>query len=214
MCRVVAVVLLILAAVPSFAQRHVDFFLDAEGVRRTGTNQDFTPGVTRYDPSFTEGGGLGGGVNWFFSDRVSLELKAAGLVSHLRVRTMGSDFVATADLGDAQIYPITALVQWHLLEHGTFRPWLGAGVGHFVIRNINERIGFAGTGIHFEDPTGFVVDAGTEVRMSKRFGLTADARYVPLETSARATIVGTPASVQMHVRPLIVGFGVVYHVGD
>src|SRR5947209_20550933 len=68
-------------SVPLVGQPRVDLFIDAEGVRRTGANTDFTPGVTRFEPQFNTGGGVGGGVNWFISDRVSLETKIAGLGS-------------------------------------------------------------------------------------------------------------------------------------
>lgn len=210
MYRLVAVVFAFALAAPLAAQKHTDLMVDVEGVRRTGSNTEFTPGVTRYEPSFRSGGGVGGGVNVYFTDRVSLELKVAALQSRMTVRTMGSDFVATANLGNAQIFPITALLQWHMLEHGTFRPYLGAGVGHIVLRNINDNIGSA-TGIRFQDPTGAVVDAGFEIRASRRFGFVADARYVPVETNAKAKFVGTSSEVTMHVRPLIASFGVAYH---
>lgn len=200
-----------LMAAPLLAQRHFDLLLDAEGAHRTGTNTDFTPGV-RYDPQFSNGGGIGGGINWYFTDRVSLEAKVAALQTHMRVRSIGSDFVATADLGHAQIYPITAVLQWHMLEHGAIRPYLGAGVGHIIVRNINKQIGPTGAGgIKFQDPTGLVVDGGLEARLSKRLGLTADARYIPVETSSRATFIGTTSSVVVHERPLIVSFGIAYH---
>lgn len=210
MYRVVAIVFVLALAAPLAAQKHTDLLIDVEGVRRTGTNAEFTPGVTRYEPSFRTGGGIGGGVNVYFTDRVSLEMKVAALESRMRVRTMGSDFVATADLGNAQIYPITALLQWHMVEHGSFRPYIGAGVGHIVLRNINRNFGSA-TGVHFQDPTGAVIDAGVELRTSHRFGFVGDVRYVPVETTARARFVGTSSDVVMHVRPLIAGFGLAYH---
>ena len=86
-------------------------------------------------------------------------MKVAGLASRLHLRRIGSDFAAVADLGYAQIYPITALLQWHMLEHGTFRPYVGAGAGHVILRNIDKRA-IGTTGITFGDPTGLVVDGG------------------------------------------------------
>src|SRR5712692_7762107 len=114
-------------ALPAMAQKRVDLFFDVEGVRRTGMTSGFTPGITRFEPQFQSGGGVGAGVNWFLSDRVSLETKVAGLGTKARLRVIGSDFVGTADLGWAQIYPISAVIQWHFLEHGFVRPYVGAG---------------------------------------------------------------------------------------
>jgi outer membrane protein len=201
----------ILSVAVSAAAQRVDFFVDVEGVRRTGGTTAFTPGVTRFDPAFKTGGGIGGGVNWFFSDRVSLEAKVAALASKAQVRVIGSDFVLTVDLGWAQLYPISAVVQWHLAEHGTIRPYIGAGAVHTVLRNINKRIGASATGIRFKDPTGVVVDGGLEFSLSKKWSLLTDARYVPIETKSQATFPGTPSSIDLHVRPLIVSFGLGYH---
>lgn len=199
-------VLIALVAAPLLAQHRVDVLVDAEGAR-PGRNADFSTGV-HFDPQFGTGGGAGLGLNFFLTDRVSIEAKAAALESQLKVRTIGSDFFAVADLGRAQIYPITALLQWHLTEHGTVRPYLGAGITHVILRNINHSVGSTGaSGIHFKDPTGLVVDGGLEVQLSKRWSILGDARYIPIETKSEAAFIGTSSSVKMNVRPLIVSTG-------
>ncbi|HEX3577515.1 MAG TPA: OmpW family outer membrane protein [Thermoanaerobaculia bacterium] len=191
------------------AQRRIDLLIDAEGARRTGHNESFTPG-TRFDPQFGTGGGAGVGLNFFLSDHVSIEANAAALESRLRVRVVGSDFIATANLGRAQIFPISAVLQWHLSEHGTIRPYLGAGVAHVILRDVNRSVSSSATGIHFKDPTGLVVDGGLAFKLSKRFGIYGDARYIPMETKSTATFVPTAAAVQMNVRPLIVSGGIAW----
>src|SRR5258708_693352 len=147
-------ILIALVAAPLVAQHRVDVLVDAEGARRPGRNAELSTGV-HFDPQFGTGGGAGLGLNFFLTDRVSIEAKADALESRLKVRTIGSDFFAVVDLGRAQIYPITALLQWHLTEHGTIRPYLGAGVTHVILRNINPSVGSTGaSGINFKDPTG------------------------------------------------------------
>jgi outer membrane protein len=209
MYRLMIALLTVLAAAPLIAQRRIDLLIDAEGARRTGHNETFTPGV-RFDPQFGTGGGAGVGLNFFISDRVSIEAKAAALESRLRVRIVGSDFIATSDLGRAQIFPISAVLQWHLSEHGTIRPYLGAGVAHVILRDVNHSVTSSASGIHFKDPTGLVVDGGLEVNLSKRFGIYGDARYIPVETKSTASFVGTSAAVTMNVRPLIVSGGIAW----
>jgi len=209
MYKLTFALLAVLIAVPLAAQRRIDFLLDAEGARRTGHNVSFSPGV-RFDPQFGTGGGAGAGLNFFLSDRVSIEAKAAVLESRLRVRVVGTDFIATADLGKAKIYPISAILQWHLSEHGTIRPYIGAGVAHVILQNVNRSVSSTATGIHFKDPTGLVVDGGLEFNLSKRFGIYGDARYIPVETQSSATFVGTTSSVEMNVRPLIVSAGLAW----
>jgi len=198
-----------LFAAPLIAQRRVDLIVDVEGVRRTGHTTMFEP-VTRLDPTFSTGGGVGGGFNWFFTDRVSLEAKVAGMESHLRIRTIVSDFVGVADLGYAQIYPITAILQWHMSEHGAVRPYLGVGAAHIILKNINRQSGTI-AGVRFTDPTGVVADGGLEVHVSHRWSIFGDARYIPVETSSRARFTGTTNSVELNVRPLIVSTGIAYH---
>ena len=205
----VVVIAVALVALPALAQRRVDVFFDVEGVQRTGKATNFSPG-TRFEPSFQSGGGIGGGFNLFVSDRLSFEAKVAALQTKSRIRVVGSDFIATADLGWAQIYPISAVMQWHLLEHGTIRPYIGVGVVHTVLRNINERFGPTATGVHFKDPSGLVLDGGLEFNLGRRWNLLADARYVPIESKSRTTFPGTASSVDLSVRPAIVSFGLGY----
>ena len=209
MYKLTIALLTVLIAAPLVAQRRIDFLIDAEGARRTGHNESFTPGF-RFEPQFGTGGGAGVGLNFFLSDRVSIEAKAAALESQLRVRIVGSDFIATANLGHAQIFPISAVLQWHLSEHGTIRPYLGAGVAHVILHDVNRSVSGSATGIHFKDPTGLVVDGGLEFNLSKRFGIYGDARYIPVETKSTASFVGTSSSVQMNVRPLIVSAGIAW----
>lgn len=209
MYKLTIALLALFAAAPLMAQRRIDLLIDAEGARRTGHNESFTPGF-RFDPQFGTGGGAGVGLNFFLSDRVSIETKAAALESQLRVRIVGTDFIATANLGHAQIFPISAVLQWHLSEHGTIRPYLGAGVAHVILHDVNRSVGPSASGIHFKDPTGFVVDGGLEFNLSKRFGIYGDARYIPVETKSTASFTGTTSSVQMNVRPLIVSAGIVW----
>ena len=207
--RNIAIVLSL--AAPAAAQNRVDIFFDAEGVHRSGVTSNFTPGL-RFEPQFNTGGGVGGGLNFFLTDRVSLEAKLAALGTKVRVRMFGSDFVAIADLGWAQLYPISAVIQWHLLERGAVRPYIGAGVVHTILRNVNKQVGGGASGIRFKDPTGVVVDGGVEFKLARKWSLLGDARYVPMETNSRVTFPGTTSGLNMHVRPLIVSFGLGYRL--
>ena len=205
-----AALVAMLVAMPLLAQRRVDLIVDVEGVRRTSEPREFTPNQTRFSPRFAAGGGVGAGINWFFSDRVSLEAKAAALESHVRVRINGSDYVAIADLGNSQIYPITAVLQWHMNEHGAIRPYVGAGGAYTILRDI-DKSGAGFSGIHFKDPFGVVLAAGLEWRLSSKWGLNGDLRYIPLESNARTVFIGSQSSVNLNSRPVIGSAGVVYH---
>jgi outer membrane protein W len=198
-------------ATPIFAQRGVDLLLDAEGVRRTGSTTDLSPGTQQFTPEFSNGWGAGAGVNVWLSDRVSFEAKASGFASNLHVTVVGSDFVGNLDLGHAQIYPIMALLQWHPVEHGTMQPYIGVGGAHIILKDVNQQIGSSGaSGLHFSDPTGLLLDAGLRLHISNKWDAVGDVRYMPVETRGTTTFTGTGSSVRLQVKPLIAGFGVAY----
>ena len=208
MKQILAFLVVAAIAAPAFAQRHVEFFVDAEGVR-PGSKAVFEPNVVRYEPRFDTGGGVGGGINWFFSERVSVEVKVAALESRLHLRRSGSDFVTVADLGYAQIYPITALLQWHMLEGTAIRPYIGAGVGYVIMRNISRQT-FGLSGVKFDNPTGLVVDGGLELSLSKRWSVLGDARYTPIETRSNVTFVGAGSTARVDVKSLVVSAGIAF----
>ena len=208
MRKLIGFLLLLIIAAPLMAQHRIDLVLDVEGAHRTGKTESFTPNTTQLDPQFRNGRGFGAGINYFLSDRVSVEVKAARLQTDLKIRISGSDSRAIVDLGNAQIYPLTAVLQWHLAERRTLRPYIGAGFGHVVLKNINRPInGTSANGIRFKDPTGLVVDGGLEIKVSPRFSIVGDARYIPVESKSRVSFPGTISGADIHVRPLIVSTG-------
>ena len=202
---------LLLVAAPLFAQNRVDLLVDVEGVRQSNQKRVLlTSGIV---PTFDDGGGVGVGLNWFLSDRVSLETKVAGLGSRIQFAVISGDVVSTADLGYAQIYPISAMLQWHFLERGAIRPYIGAGAVYTILRNIEKEIpSSSATGVEFKDPVGLLVGGGLEWSLSKQWSLYGDARYVPLETETRATFINTNSVAEFKQRPLIVSFGVAYRI--
>jgi outer membrane protein W len=211
MQRLALLLFLGMIAMPIFAQRGVDLLLDAEGVRRTGSTTELSPGTQRFTPAFSNGWGAGAGLNVWLTDRLSIEAKASGFASDLRVTAVGSDFVASLDLGHAQIYPIMALLQWHPVEHGTMQPYIGIGGAHVILKDVNQQIGSTGaTGLHFSDPTGLLLDAGLRLHVSNKWDAFGDVRYMPMETRGTTTFTGTGSSVRLQVKPLIAGFGVAY----
>lgn len=206
MKQLIVGIFVVAIAAPVVAQPHVMWFVDAEGVRPSH-KVVFVPNTVQYEPKFDNGGGVGGGVNVFFGDRVSIEGKVAGLATRLHLRRSGSDFVTLADLGYAQVYPITVLLQWHMLEGTAFRPYIGAGAGYTILRNITKSA-LGANGVNFANPVGLVVDGGIEFSLSKRWSILGDARYTPIESRSKVTFVGTTSTAEINVKPLVVSAGI------
>ena len=208
----VALVVVMLFALGSFAQAssaqdRVELIVDVEGVHRQNGGAVSGAG-SAYQPEFENGGGFGLGVNWHFSGRVSLEVKAAVLASDMSLRVEEGDFVALVDVGYVNMVPVTALVQWHPFEKGSLRFYVGAGVAHVFIEDIEAEGLVPRT--EFSNTTGLVVDAGLRIPMSKRWSFTGDARYIPVETSGTARFGPNGIEGNLDVRPLIVSFGLAY----
>jgi outer membrane protein W len=210
MMRVFIASLLMVAALPLAAERRLELIVDVEGVHRQERISGAAAGEseTTYEPEFDNGGGVGVGLNWRFTDRTSLEVKAAVLASDMRIRVISSDFVAVANVGYTNMIPISAVVQWHPFEGVALRPYIGAGVAHIIVEDIEAKGLVPAT--EFSDTTGLVLNAGLRVAISKRWSLSGDARYIPVETSGAARFGNQETEAELAVRPLIVGFGVVY----
>jgi outer membrane protein W len=210
MKRTAVVLLAMVITLPLAAQRRVDLLVDVEGVyRQSGIDAGDATAV--YSPRFETGGGIGAGVNVWMTGRVSLEFKAAVLASEMELRFIDGDAVTVLDVGFVNMIPLSAVVQWHPFEEGAIRPYFGAGAVYVMMQDVEQREQTPQT--NFGGAAGLLLNAGLRVPLSKRFALTADARYVPVETRGTVRfgdddIEGTAG--ELDVRPLVVGFGLAY----
>lgn len=188
----------------------------AQWLQRTAENHESdlpAVGEIRFETDFDDAAGLGFALNYFFTDRLSVESKASIVRSDLalRVRT-GPDSVVLIDLGDFDLYPLTVMLQYHFSTSGSLRPYVAAGPGYLILDNIETRqLGPQGVSkIEFDNSIGLVVGGGLNYNFSSRFHLNVDARYIPLESSSEVTFVGSSNVQEIDVRPLIVSAGLGY----
>ena len=120
----------------------------------------------------------------------------------------GSDFVAVKNHGYAQIDPVTVIPHWHMLKGTSIRRYFRVGTGHVVLKNIDRTFGMSG--VHFEDPTGLVVNSGGKISLSNRFSVYGDARYTPIETRSGVTIGGGVSSARIGEKPMVVFTGIAF----
>ncbi len=209
MKRVVPVlVLLIAAAVPMSAQsRAFDLtgnvvWLDTSS---EGTFDDTTSNPV--DVNFDGTVGLGLAANVFFGDRISTEFAISRVNTDVSIRQRA---VNNAGDSEAEMMPITAVLQFHFAPNGTFDPYVGAGAAYVLIDDVDapdelNNIDFES--LDFDDDVGLALNAGLGIRLSDNFGITLDAKYVPLESSARAVRTVGSTDVSFDLNPIILSAG-------
>jgi outer membrane protein W len=114
------------------------------------------------------------GVEIGWTERVSTELMVAQFSPE-------AEFTAptqTNDLGEIDVMPVTAVVKFRLAEFGAVAPYVGAGAAWVTFGDIDDEV----QGLELEDDFTWVASAGMDVRLSERFRVGLDARYIPAET--------------------------------
>lgn len=208
----VFLVLLMFVAVPMSAQ---DRGFDLTGyvawvdTSSEGTFED-DPGpgdvFNGVDVSFDGTMGYGLAANVFFSDRISAEFAIVRVDSDVQFRQRA---VANGNT-QAEMMPITAVLQFHFAPNGRFDPYIGAGAAYVLIDDVDtpdelNNIDFES--LDFDDDVGLALNAGLGIRLTNNLGLTLDAKYVPLESSARAVAAVGNQEVKFDINPVILSAG-------
>src|SRR5688500_16226780 len=107
--------------------------------------------------------GYGASVNFFISDRLSIDIGASVVSPEttIRRRAIGSPG------GNVEIdmVPITGIVQFHLIPNGVIDPYIGGGAAYVLFEDA-ENIGLGDLDrIDLKDDVGFVVNAGVGIRL-------------------------------------------------
>lgn len=200
-------VLLLAAAVPMSAQsRSFDLTGYAAWVDTSseGTFDDTT--ANPVDVNFDGTLGYGLGANIFFGDHISTEFAIVRVNSDVNFRQRAAANGNT----QAEMMPITAVLQFHLAPNGRFDPYIGAGAAYVLIDDVDtpdELNNLDFERLDFKDDVGLALNAGLGIRLSNNLGLTLDAKYVPLESSARAVRTTGNTDVKFDINPVILSAG-------
>lgn len=192
-------------ATPVFAQqRFFDLSANAVWVDPTneGTFNDLgDPATIDFDPST----GYGASANIFFSDRFSVELA----ISRVKTDTTIRRRAVSSPGGNLEMMPVTAVVQWHFAPNGFIDPYIGAGAAYVLFDDVKDN-GLSGLDqIDVKDDAGLAVNAGLGIKLGNRFGIVLDGKYVPLESNAKAVVLGTGETTEgkFNISPIIVSAG-------
>jgi outer membrane protein len=202
------VLLSLLAVVPAFGQSRA-FDLTGAVVwvdpSSEGTFDDFDGDAADIEFDGTIGYGLA--ANIFWGDRISTEfaISRVDTESTVRRRAVGN---AGADL---EMMPITAVLQFHFIPNGVIDPYIGAGAAYVLFDDVEDPDDLDDLDferIELDDDVGLALNAGVGIRLTPRLGITLDAKYVPLESSARAVFVtGPDTETTVDINPVIFSAG-------
>jgi outer membrane protein len=205
-----AIALVFILAVPAFA---ADRSFDLTGFavyvdpNSSGTFNSPTPNQA-FDINFNGKLGYGIGANIFFGNSLSAEFTVSSVKTEASFT--GRARVVSADNPNLQMVPITGVLQWHFAPGGFIDPYIGAGVCYILFDNLNTASDFGNLGvsrIDFKDDAGLALNAGLGIRLTPRFAITVDGKYVPLKSSATAVFASGTTRTDVKINPVMVSAG-------
>ena len=200
----ITLVVLVLTAVPMSAQsRSFDLTAYAAWVDTSseGTFNEDDP----VDISFDGTLGYGIGANVFWGGRISTEFAIVRVDSDVSF-----DDGVTTDDATAEMMPVTGVLQFHFAPDAMIDPYIGAGAAYVLIDDVDrpdELPNLDFERLDFNDDVGLALNAGIGIRFAQNFGLTLDAKYVPLESSATAVTTTGDEEVRFDINPVILSAG-------
>jgi outer membrane protein W len=181
---IIAAVLLLMAVAAGAAEKgDLAIRVSAQWVERTGRTDPLQiENGEILDLQIESGGGPGLALQYFVSDRLSIDVSAAGFrVSEARAIVRSGDAIGIFELGEVDIAVFTGLVRWIVGRSGNLTWDVGAGAAHVIFDDFEEDLPGGG---RLGSDTGLVVSTGLDWALGARWGIAADVRYVPFETGA------------------------------
>ncbi len=164
-----------IAAAPALAHEAGDILLKVgvthvepksdNGTVANGTVKLDIDGSTR--PSFT--------LTYMATRNIGIELLGAFPFKH----TINAE--GAGDIGSTQHLPPTLSLQWHFLPDATFQPYVGVGLNYTTFFDTKSKLGDLSLG----DSWGVAAQIGADYKLSDRWFLNADLRYIDLSSTVR-----------------------------
>ena len=139
-------------------------------------------------------------ISYFVSPQISAEL----ILTYPQEQTIRS---AGADIGKFKHLPPTLTLQYHFMDQGALKPYVGAGLNYTRISDVSFAPAVE-TALHpsvGKDSFGLAFQIGADYEISKGTYLNLDVKKVQIKTDVRSA--GTKVG-DFKVDPLLIGLGI------
>lgn len=137
---------------------------------------------------------------YMYTDNIGLEVLAALPFKHdISVDGMGV-------IGETKHLPPTFSVQYYFNPQSSVRPFVGLGLNYTTFFSSKTIDGLGGD-LDLDDSFGLAAQVGIDYDLDEKWFLTADVRYMNIETTATNSAAGTT---DVEINPTVVSVGLGY----
>jgi outer membrane protein len=153
-------------------------------------------------------------ATYMFSPNWGFDILAAWPFSHdINVQdAVDPGFSGSVKFGETKHLPPTFSVQYHFNPGGTFMPYAGLGLNYTTF--MDEKItAVDNLALSLDDSFGVAAQLGADIKISDRWVVNADLRYIQIETDAKIRDVEVPApspALKIKIDPIVYSFSVGY----
>ena len=181
--RLLILALLTLAALPLCGQnRSFELIPRATWLDSTG-DIDLDEEDENFGIEFDSETGYGLALNFYVTDRLSLEVGAAVIEPDFVIAFADSDGSGGATDG-LELIPVTAALQFHLGGGGAFDPYVGVGGAYILFDDLDDFSDLTDDdveAIELDDEIGLMFNAGLNIGLGQSLALNLDAKYAMIE---------------------------------
>jgi len=140
------------------------------------------------------------GFGYWLNDNLQIDVLGAVPFSH-DVSLNGAEAASLKHL------PPTVSLQYHFAPGGRFCPFIGLGVNFTMIYDEETRGPLQGTRLSLDNSWGLAAQVGAEFKLSDKWALAADVRWIDIDTDVRVNGAGVGT---VNVDPVVIGAYLVY----
>jgi len=145
-------------------------------------------------------------IGRFVADHFAVAL-TVGIPPHIKIYGTGT-LQPFGRLAETTYGPAVLTLQYHPVNTGPVRPYLGVGAAYMIIFSTKDG---AFQNVRIKNDLSPALEGGSDIMLSRRFGLFLDVKKAFLRTTASGTFGGAPVVGKVKLDPLALTAGAVVH---